>query len=293
MERALIKKVVGYSLWALVLAGLLIVWKFPYGHVRQRLDAAAREQLGLRFEIADVSFSLPPSLKLEKCTVRSTKPGSKVFLATTELYLRLKVLPLLKGSMALALRSQIYGGMLEGDIRLKPFYDLRQYQLRLRGQGLRLDDQTDISALLNRQLYGKVSGNLEFQGDFEDISNSTGGGKLQLEEGSFPIDSPYLRTKSLEGLELSTAFTLSGGILTIKTGQFKGAGFQGSLNGEMKLEPRLQDSTLKLEGKCQIDPDMVNLPPDKQKVAAAFLARGNPVPFKVRGTMEAPQLRLF
>jgi type II secretion system protein N len=293
MERALTKKVVGYLLWALVLAGLLIGWKFPYGSVRQRLDAAAREQLGLRFEITDVSFTLPPSVKLEKCTVRSTAPGSKVFLAATELYLRLKLLPLLKGSLALALRSQIYGGVLEGDIRLKPIYDVRQYQLRLRGQGLRLDDQTDISALLNRQLSGKISGDLEFQGDFGDIFNSTGGGKLQLEEGGCPIDSPYLTTKFLEGLEISTAFTLSGGTLTIETCQFKGSGFQGSLNGEVNLQPRLPDSTLKLEGKSQIDPGMVNLPPDKRRVAAAFLDRGNPVPFKVRGTIEAPQLRLF
>ena len=182
---------------------------------------------------------------------------------------------------------------MKGDIRLNPFYDVRQYQLRLRGQGLRLDDQTDISALLNRQLSGKITGDLEFQGDLGDILNSTGGGKLQLEEGSCPIDSPYLTTKVLEGLEIFAAFTLSDGILTIKTCQFKGAGFEGSLNGEVKLQPRLPDSTLKLEGKSQIDPGMVNLPPDKRRVAAAFLDRGNPLPFKVRGTIEVPQLRLF
>ena len=293
MQRVQIKKVVGYLLWALVLAGFLIAWKFPYGSVYQRLDAAARARLGLRFEITDVSFILPPGLKLERCTVRSTEPGSKAFLAATQLYLRLRLLPLLKGTMALTLRSQIYGGSLTGDIRLKPFYDFRQYQLRLRGQGLRLDEQAGISALLGRQLAGKISGDLQFEGHLADIFNSAGGGKLQLEKGSFPIDSPYLTSKFLEGLDISVTFGLSEGIFTIKTCRFEGAGLQGTLNGEVRLQSRLPDSILKLEGRSQIDSAMVNLPPDKRRVAAAFLDRGKPVPFKVRGTIEAPQLRLF
>jgi hypothetical protein len=37
----------------------------------------------------------------------------------------------------------------------------------------------------------------------------------------------------------------------------------------------------------------VNLPADKQRVAAAFLNRGKPLPFKVGGTVAQPELRLF
>lgn len=293
MKRVLTKKVVGYFLWGLLLAGILVVWKFPYGSLQERLDAVARARLGLRFEVTDVSPTLPPGLKLAKCTVRSTEPGSKPFLAATQVYLRFKLLPLLRGSLALTLRSQVYGGSLNGDIRLAPFYDVRQYQLRLRGQTLRLDDKNDISALLGRQLFGQISGDLELEGDFGDIVNSTGGGELQLVEGSCPIDSPYLTTKLLEGLEVSGTFALSGGILKIDHCQFEGPGFEGTLSGEIKLQPWLPSSTLNLAGKGQIDPALVNLPPDKRRVAEAFLNRGKPLPFKVRGTIEVPQLRLF
>ena len=293
MKRVLTKKVVGYRLWVLILTGILIVWKFPYGSLQQRLDAVARARLGLRFEATDVSPTLPPGLKLAKCTVRSTEPGSKPFLAATQVYLRFKFLPLLRGSFAVSLRSQVYGGSLKGDIQLAPFYDVRRYELRLRGQTLRLDDKTEISALLGRQLSGQISGDLELEGNLGDIVNSTGGGELQLVEGSCPINSPYLTIKLLEGLEVSGTFSLAGGILKINPFQFKGPGFEGTLGGEVKLQPWLPSSTLNLTGKGQIDPALINLPPDKRRVAEAFLNRGKPLPFKVRGTIEEPQLRLF
>lgn len=293
MKRVLTKKVIGYFLWGLILATILIVWKFPYGSLQKRLDAVARTRLGLRFEVTDASPTLPPGLKLAKCTVRSIQPGSKPFLAATQVYVRFKLLPLLKGDLALALRSKVYGGSLRGDVRLAPFYDMRQYRLRLRGETLRLDEQADISALLGRQLSGQISGDLELQGDLGDIVNATGGGELQLVDGSCPIDSPYLTTKFLEGLEVSTAFTLSDGILKVSSCQFEGSGLEGTLSGEIKLQSRLTGSILNLVGKGQVDPALVNLPPDKRRVAEAFLNRGKQLPFKVQGTLEAPQLRLF
>jgi hypothetical protein len=59
------------------------------------------------------------------------------------------------------------------------------------------------------------------------------------------------------------------------------------------LQPRLSGSILNLAGEGQLDSDMINLPADKRRAAAAFLNRGKPLPFKVRGTIEVPQLSLF
>ena len=112
-------------------------------------------------------------------------------------------------------------------------------------------------------------------------------------EGSFPIDSPYLSIQWLEGLEVSSTFAVAGGILKIDPCQFKGPGFEGTLSGEILLQPWLPGSGLNLKGEGQIDPALLNLPPDKRRVAEAFLNRGKPLPFKVRGTIEEPLLSLF
>jgi type II secretion system protein N len=147
--------------------------------------------------------------------------------------------------------------------------------------------------LLGRQVSGKISGDINLKGVLGDLVNASGGGEFQLEEGSFPIDSAYLRAKTLERLEVSATIKLSGGSLEITKCEFKGQGFQGTVSGTVILQPRLFRSTLNLAGEGQLDGDMVNLPADKRRVAAAFLNRGKPLPFKVRGTVAQPEFRLF
>jgi type II secretion system protein N len=229
---------------------------------------------------------------LAKCAVRTMEPESKPFFEADQVRLRFKVLQLLRGNLAFTLRSQAYGGTLSGDVRLTPFYDVRNYQLRVRGQKIQLEGHS-VSTLLGRQVSGKISGDINLKGPIGDLVNASGGGEFRLEEGSCPIDSAYLRIRTLEGLEVSATMELSGGSLEIIECEFKGQGFQGTVSGKVMLQPQLSGSTLNLAGEGQLDGDMVNLPADKQRVAAAFLNRGKPLPFKVRGTIEEPQLSLF
>jgi type II secretion system protein N len=293
MKRVLTKRALVYFLWGLVFAGILIVWKFPYQRLQERLVAIASAQLGVKFEITDMSPTLPFGMKLAKCAVRTMEPESKVFFEANRMRLRFKVLPLLRGSLAFTLRSQAYGGTLSGDVRLTPFYDVRKYQLSVRGQKIQLKDQSPISTLLGRPISGKISGDINLTGPLDDLVNASGGGEFQLEEGSCPIDSAYLTTRTLEGLEVSATIELSGGSLKITECEFKGQGFQGTVSGKVILQPRLAESTLNLAGEGQLDGDMLNLPADKRRVAAAFLNRGKPLPFKVRGTVAEPEFRLF
>jgi type II secretion system protein N len=293
MKRVLTKRALVYFLWGLVFAGILIVWKFPYQRLQERLVAIASAQLGVKFEITDMSPTLPFGLKLAKCAVRTMEPESKVFFEANRMRLRFKVLPLLRGSLAFTLRSQAYGGTLSGDVRLTPFYDVRKYQLSVRGQKIQLKDQSPISTLLGRPISGKISGDINLTGPLDDLVNASGGGEFQLEEGSCPIDSAYLTTRTLEGLEVSATIELSGGSLKITECEFKGQGFQGTVSGKVILQPRLAESTLNLAGEGQLDGDMLNLPADKRRVAAAFLNRGKPLPFKVKGTVAEPEFRLF
>ena len=293
MERIVTKRALGYFLWGLIFAGILIVWKFPYQSLQERLVAIAGAQLGVKFEITDISPTLPFGLKLAKCAVRTMEPKSKPFFEANQVRLRFKVLPLLRGRLAFTLRSQAHGGTLSGDVHLTPFYDVRNYQLRVRGQEIRLEGQSSVSTLFGRQVSGKISGDINLKGPLGDLVNASGGGEFQLEEGSFPIDSAYLSTRTLEGLEVSATIELSGGSLEIAKCEFEGQGFQGTVSGKVVLQPRLSASTLNLAGEGRLDSDMVNLPADKRQVAAAFLNRGKPLPFKVRGTVAQPELQLF
>jgi type II secretion system protein N len=293
MERTLPKKAMAYVLWGLILAGILVLWKFPYHSLQQRLEAVARARWGLRLETADSSPTLPPGLRLAECSLRSTEPGSQTYFEATQVYIRLMVLPLLKGSLALAVRGQAYGGSLEGEVRLTPFYDVRHYRLKVRGQTIQLEGHPAFSTVLGRKLSGKISGEFNLEGPFDELGKSAGSGELQLMDGSFPVDSPYLNTKTLDDLELTANFELSAGIIEVSRCQFEGRGFQGVLSGKVKLQPGLSRSTLNLAGQGLIDSTLVNFPASGSGAAAALLNRGKPIPFKIRGTLAEPRLGLF
>ena len=292
MKRFVTKRAVGYFLWGLVFAGILIVWKFPYQRLQERLVATASTQLGVKFEITDMSPAFPFGLKLAKCAVRTLEAGSKPFFEANQVRLRFKVLQLLRGSLAFTLRSQAYGGTLSGDVRLTPFYDVRNYQMKVRGQEIQLEGHS-VSPLFGRQVSGKISGDINLKGPLGDLIGASGGGEFQLKEGSCPIDSAYLSIRTLEKLEVYATMVLSDGSLEITDCEFKGQGFQGTVSGKVMLQPGLFGSILNLAGEGQLDSEMINLPADKQRVAAAFLNRGKPLPFKVRGTLSEPELRLF
>ena len=293
MKRFLTKKVIGYFLWAVLFAMVLMIWRFPYESLQEKLEAVASASLGYQFDLTDMSLTLPPGLKFAKCTVRSMDMGNDKLFEATKVRTRFKLLSLLKGDLAFTVRSEAYGGSLSGDFRLAPTHNFQNYRMRVWAQTVRLEGQSGISLLLGRPLKGEISGEIELEGVVGDLVNSAGGGNFKLVNGSCPIDSPYLRAKTLEGFEVSATITLADGNFKINDCQFSGKGFQGTLTGEVRLQPGLSSSVLNLTGRSQLEAEMINLPADKSRVAEAFLNRGKPLPFKVRGTIAEPRLVLF
>jgi len=293
MKRVLTKKVIGYFLWALFLTMVLVIWRFPYESLQEKLEAVASASLGFKFDLTEMSLTIPPGLKFAKCTVRSMDMGNKSLFEATKVHTRFKLLSLLKGDLAFTVRSQAYGGSLSGDFRLAPIHNFQNYRMRVWAQTVRLEGQSGISLLLGRPLEGEISGEIELEGVVGDLVNSAGGGNFKLVNGSCPIDSPYLKAQTLEDLEVSATIALADGNFKINDCQFNGKGFQGTLTGEVRLQPGLSSSVLNLTGRSQLDAELINLPADKGRVAEAFLNRGKPLPFKVRGTIAEPRLVIF
>jgi type II secretion system protein N len=293
MKRVPTKKVIGYFLWAMVLAMVLVIYRFPYERLQEKVEAVASASLGCKFDLTDMSLTIPPGIKFAKFTVRSMDMESKSLFEATKVHTRFKLLPMLRGNLVFNLRGQAYGGWLSGDFRLAPIDNFKNYRMRVRAQTVRLEGQSGFALLLGRPLEGEISGEIELEGVVGDLVNSAGGGNFKLVNGSFPIDSPYVKPKTLEELEVAATIELSGGDLKINDCQFKGRGFQGTLSGEVELNPNLSRSILSLAGRGELDGDLINIPADKRRVAEAFLNRGRPLPFKVRGTMAEPRLQLF
>ena len=282
-----------YLLYALILGGILLVWKFPYSSLEQRLeDVASRALGGMRVELRELSPAFPFGLKVSRCVVRTWEAGREPVFDMTQGSFRLRILPLLRGAVGVVLQGRAYGGTLSGDGSLSRGRD-RQYQLKAVLQSLRLGEHPGIAQLFGRQVSGTVSGEVQLSGPMGDKLKSTGGGKIQLRQGSWPVNSPYLKIKSLDEMELNATVKLEKGTLTVEGCDFKAAGIQGTLKGSVNLATTWSESALELAGEGQVDGAILNLEPTVAARIQPLLQQSKPIPFHIRGTLGAPQLSIF
>ena len=293
VKRAATARWLAYLLFVLIFSGILIFYKFPYESIESRLEALIAEHWGLKLDVVDLRPSLPPKLKFIKFSLRTLGYEGQPIFQATQGYLCPRILPLFGGKLAVTIHAEAYGGFLDGDVALKSFFEVRTYNLRASWQAIQLERHPGLALFLERQISGKLSGELKLDGPIEDWANSSGIGKIRLSEGSCPIEYPHLKVKILDGLEVSAAMKLNSGRLEIDNCRFQAQGIKGNFDGIVQLNSGLYESVLDLVGQCQIDPTLLNFTAGSNKGLVALLDNNAPLPFRVRGTLGAPRLSLF
>ena len=285
-------RVTAYLLYALILAGILLVWKFPYSSLNQRLESVASRASGMRVELREISPAFPFGLKVSRCVVRTWEAGREPVFDMTQGSVRFRILPLLRGAVGVVVQGRAYGGTVSGDGSLSRGRD-RSYQLKAVLQSVRLGEHPGIAQLFGRPVSGAVSGEVQLSGPMGEKMKSTGGGKIQLRQGNWPVSSPYLKIKSLDEMELNATVKLGEGTLTVGGCDFKATGIQGTLKGSVSLATTWSESTLDLAGEGQVDGTILNLEPAVAAQVQTLLQQNKPIPFHIRGTLGAPQLSIF
>ncbi len=292
-KRAATLKWLAYLLFILTLSGVLIFFKFPYKSIQSKLEASIAERWDLNLNVKDLRPALPPKLSFTRFSIRSPDHGGVSVFHATEGYLRPRLLPLFWGKLAATIHVEAYGGFLDGGITLKPFYDVRNYSLKARWQSIHLEEHPGLLFFLERQLSGKLSGELELDGPLKELYSATGIGTLELTEATCPIEHPYFKVKNVEGLEVTASLKLNSGEVEIENSRFQARGINGTLSGIVQLQPRLFESVLDLAGQCKIDPALLNLTGGSNSGLLALLNENTPLPFHIRGTVTAPRLSIF
>jgi type II secretion system protein N len=281
-----------YLLYALVLGGILLIWRFPYQTLAQRIEAAASRRLGMRVEISDLSSTFPPGLKMNRCVVRPWEAEREPVFEMTQGALRFRLLPLLRGTVGIAFHASAYGGSLNNDLSVGLGRE-HPYQLTGTLRSIRLEENRAIAQILGRRMSGTLSGEFRIDGATGKKGGSTGAGKIEVHHGSLPVESPYLKVKSLDEVELNATMKLGEGTLAVEGCDFKAKGIQGSLKGTVNLAPVWSDSVLDLAGEGQVDGTLLNLDPSIAQQVQALLQQQKPLPFRLRGSLGSPQVSLF
>jgi type II secretion system protein N len=290
--RGRLPQVAAYLLYALVLAGVLLIWKFPYQSLEGRIEAAASRHLGMRVEITDLSPTFPPGLKASRCVVKPWEAGREPVFEMARGSLRFRILPLLRGAAGARFYASAYGGSLSGDLSVGLGRE-HPYQLTAIVQSIRLEENRAVPQLLGRRMSGTLSGEFRIDGAMGKKGGLTGGGRIEVHHGSLPVESSYLKVKSLDEVELNATMKLAGGKLVVEGCDFKAKGIQGSLKGTVNLAPVWSESVLDLAGEGQVDGTLLNLDPSLAPQVQALLQQQKALPFRLRGSLGSPQVSLF
>ncbi len=290
--RGRLPRVAAYLLYALVLAGVLLIWKFPYQSLEGRIEAVASRHLGMRVEISDLSGTFPPGLKMSRCVVRPWEAEREPVFEMTQGFLWFRIVPLFRGTAGARFYASAYGGSLSGVFSVGLGRE-HPYQLALVLRAIRLAEHRAIPQILGRRMSGTLSGDLQIGGATGKKGGSTGGGKIEVHQGSWPVNSPYLKVTSLDEVELKATVKLAEGQLAVEGCDFKAAGIQGSLKGTVNLAPVWSESVLDLAGEGQVDGTMLNLDPSIALQVQTLLQQQRPLPFHLRGTLAQPEVGLF
>jgi type II secretion system protein N len=282
-----------YVLYALLFAGALLLWRFPYQSLEQWVEAAVRAHVHLRLDLAGVSPTLPPGLKSPRLLLRSLNSGGEPVFEAAEPRVHPLLLPLARGRAGLAFHALAYGGAITGEVFLEPFSGPGHCRLRLNWHAVELQQHPGLSRRFGPELAGKIHGELLLGGCLEDPTGLSGSGELNLKEGNWAGRSGYLSDRTIADLDVSIAVQLHGGILTLSQCRFSARGLEGSLSGTVKLEPRLTESALDVTGVSRVDRTLVNRAALTGTGLGAVLEQNKPIPFHLGGTLGTPRLRLF
>ena len=94
-KRKLALKITAHVFYGLILAAVLILWRFPYDRLIQRVEVTANERFGLKMEMADASPAFPPGVKLNQFSISLPELGNQPLIEASQVYLRPLFLPFL------------------------------------------------------------------------------------------------------------------------------------------------------------------------------------------------------
>jgi type II secretion system protein N len=252
-------KILAGALWFFLCLVFGIKLFFPADAVGQRLMYGVEEASGGSFVLLleDVGAWTLSGVKAEDVQLLRKKkkrgrraqddegPAPSLFAAFDAISARVQLLPLLGGSKLVTLKGDAYDGSIEGELGL----DGERLILALEVEDL---DLSLFPASLPDGEALQLAGRLNFVSDLhlnqEEVDNSTGGVRLEIENLAV-LNEAFADSFD----EAVVEFKNDDGKLVIKEGSFQGEKIQAKMSGDIKLNKRIGKSRLDIKIQLSLD----------------------------------------
>ena len=256
MERPSPRRMAGYALFALLACCALIVLKFPYGALAERLVAEINATGKVRLSYENYRSRLL-SLRLEFAGVRAYFP---IFESNQPvLFGSIAINPawdrLLLGKLGVTATAKAFGGTIEVTFEGRQLFRASEPKLHIAMRVLDL-------AALGLPVHGGQPPRGKASADAEFISTSQGligSGSLWIEGAVFGVQSPMLHDGSIQLQEIEADFKWNGNTLDVPALQFGPGDLQGELSLRVDAIKPFGRSRIAARGSVLVDPTVVNM----------------------------------
>jgi type II secretion system protein N len=279
----------GLAAYSVILFLLMTFYRLPV----DKIIAASVERLTasrLCIGASKVSPILPPRYRLEDISYGVAWGDILAKGTLTSLILGPDYVGLLRGYLPMKFKGMLPRGYFQGRTGVSIIGGVRNSSFRIKIEDLFLEDLEVLGPLVNRELRGRLNGEIELKGDLTDPTKITGTGRFLVEKGSIgtKIDLPGMDTVPFERMRLG--FSIKDGILTLNESDMNGPMFSGNLSGTISCRKKLSGSLLNMTARMTPGPLLKNNQMAKQFLGKSRSGDG-PMIVRIGGRVERPSIR--
>lgn len=292
------KKFFWYGLYVIAVTGILLALRFPSDDLKSYLESVVSSKSpATSLSIRRLEPDYPLGFRFEELQLdQKLKKGRQTIVAVDNLSVKAEPLSCLKGNYVFQLAADLYGGNMDGVIRINDKTSgAMTAEIALNEVKAGLYDL--LPTLTNFILDTTFSGNIQFDGKATSLLDGTGEASFALGKGSLrPVESFFGFTGKISIDEMALDVSLENRKLLVSL-SFTGPELLGDLNGTIKLNNRVADSALTLEGSLEALDQLFSEDSEFSGGGAADLLKkrlqGGAVSFMLNGTIEKPKIRFY
>ena len=284
----------GYLVFGLLLTAGLLIYRFPGDAVRVYLESKAKG-IAPRCTLSIGAVSLHYTLGLRLGSPRlscGTLSGEGIFEAD-HLLIRPQIRTLFGGGMALLFEGPVYGGVVEGKVRLPEKEAGGPVTLSLAIEDVAVGEAAALGKFLGRRVTGALSGTLFYDGRVDALTRGSGEARLVLSDGEVQLLQPLLGLASVDFKEIRTTVVCKDGKMDFTRTEFRGPTLRGELPGSVMLEREFSKSRLNLRGTIEPLGALAGrlTGTDPEATFIRRLLRGGRLSFLIQGVIAKPSIR--
>ncbi|MBU4154051.1 MAG: type II secretion system protein GspN [Proteobacteria bacterium] len=290
--RSFVKAMV-YGLYFLAATAFFVWLRLPEATLKEAIERALHEQAPqFAWRVATVSVQLPVTGIFTGIEVFSSREHEPPAVVIDRLSVTPRFMSLLTGSYVVDYTANLLQGEVLGSVSLS---EGSAAVVTVTGdhRDMKLSSGPRPMILLGREVSGTVSGSFRYQGRTDRLEGE-GEISMALLSGGVSLTQPLFGMTQVDIDQSQFELVLQGTELTIAKGSFRSKDFMGEVLGTVSLATVLPESSLNLEGWCELFPSFfVNqrLTGGVQDFVKQRSKEGK-IPFLLNGLVAVPQFSL-